>query len=199
MTHPRSVESGRRSGLVLAGMVAASAALLAQTASAAPVTIYLHYTTISGTGTADGTVVIDDSLLAPNAQIPFDSSDFSLMTSFTPNVAGLPGSPTSTSFGMSDLNGWVLDRNSTGHSFDDLNFFMDSNFNTDGYQIQGVDPLLLEIRDEAGAQLAVFRANPSTSQTATGGGIPTLSTTGLVTLSLLIALGAGLFLARRVG
>ena len=109
---------GGRLGVLLA--VTTCAALVAAGALAAPYTVPLNYTTISGIGTASGSVTFDDSLLTSGGVE--DQCDASAITSFTLTVTGLSGSPSSTSFSKTDLTGWFLTI-SPGGKITDLNFF----------------------------------------------------------------------------
>jgi IPTL-CTERM motif len=181
-----------RARIAWALAVCAVLALGAASAAAAPVTIYMHYSTFSGTANADASIVIDDGSLAPST-FTIDLAD---LTSLSLTVTGLPGSPSSTTFTKADLDGWIYGTDASG-AFSDINFFMNSgHVNADGYSINGVEALTLAIFDHTGLALAVFGAHPSTDPSIS---VPTLSTAGLVALSLLIALAAVSTLVRRLG
>ncbi|MBZ5589363.1 MAG: IPTL-CTERM sorting domain-containing protein [Acidobacteriia bacterium] len=174
--------------------LAVCAVLAAGNALAAPYTYPLHYTTVYGTGTASGSVTFDSSLLVPNGGTGGIVCDVSLISAFTLNVSGLSTTPHSTTFTKSDLTGWDLDINSSG-TITALNFFMGhgycaTSFNSDNYQISGVDPFLLDLWDVTGLRIAEFQLVPPS--------IPALSTYGVAALALLVLLAGALLVARRL-
>jgi hypothetical protein len=175
--------------------LAVCAALAASPALAAPFTHTFRYRTISGIGTATGSVTFDDSLLAPNSDTGF-TCDLSGLISLDLHMTGLPGSPSSTSFTKANLLQWRLATGSSGQLVD-LNFFMRASCtlpdqtNTDGYGINGVDPFTLEVYELDGIQnLPVFLDQ--------GPSIPALSTYGVAALALLLLIAGAVLVARRL-
>lgn len=117
-------------------------------ASATPITLALTYSDASMSGlSGDGLVTFDDSLLAAGTAT-FEFPPTSL-TAFSLTVSGLPGS---TTFGLGDLSGWLLEIGGTGGvgDIEDLNFFMSgSPANGDGFSIDGFSPFVMEVCDGA--------------------------------------------------
>lgn len=183
--------------------VSACLMLTAASLSAAPVVVNLNYTTSSGTGTAVGTVTLDDSLLAPNTAGSVNC-DLSLIYSFTLTVSGLPTSPSSTSFSKADLNGYYISTDDNGQ-ITDLNFFMlnhictPARFNADGYALDGDTTFIVGLYQNTGEgvppEIASFEAAPA----VVGPAIPTLSWPGLAALAMLILVAGALVAGRRLG
>lgn len=123
------------------GAAAGLAALvgIAAAAEAAPITVDISYVSFEGGGlSAEASVTFDDSLLAPLGS----SSDLADLDAFSMTVSGLPGT---TTFGLADLTGWLIAVNGAGGvgGITDINFFMDSGTNADGFSIQGIEIFLV--------------------------------------------------------
>ena len=120
-----------------------SLGIVASPASAALVTLSLTFTYNSGAFTASsgtGSFTIDDSLLAPDVF----TDDLNDLQDFSATFTDLAATPTTTSFALSDLSGWLFETDASANIFD-VNFFMEGSTNADGYGIEGVEVLFLEL------------------------------------------------------
>jgi hypothetical protein len=164
-------------------------------ATADPVTFNLNYAVIQGTGSADGTFTIDNSLLGPS----MSSSSLKDLLCFSVTVC-VPGIPCKT-FTKADLSSWTFATNASG-VIRDANFFMDRPSCTAGhYQINGVEELQLGFfacpyaSVSPSDAVSVFEGSP-TEGGVCGEAVPTLSIVGLAALVLLLG-GVALAVLKR--
>lgn len=131
---------------IAAGLAVSLSVIGVNEAEAASLNLTFTGTNTSATGT--GTVTFDDALLAPN-NFTFSRSSLSGLTAFEANFTGLPTAPSSTTFNLSDLSGWVFVTDSNA-SITDINFFGGGKTNTDGYNVEGIAPFLLNLTNANG-------------------------------------------------
>jgi hypothetical protein len=148
--------------------------------------ITIHYTDGSGiTGT--GTLVVPDSLLAPNVNLNEHSPTNNLL-SLSLTLSGLPNSPSTTTFTKADVVQWYFTTDGAGNIID-INFW--THLNTDNYALAGVNPFTINIYFGSSGVVGTVTGIVDTP------GIPTLSAWGILILATLLIIGSGLALRRH--
>ncbi|MGK7944475.1 MAG: PEP-CTERM sorting domain-containing protein [Microcystaceae cyanobacterium] len=163
-----------------------SASLLGFASVANAATFDLTFTYSSGNSTTSsgtGSITIDDALIIPNQSIFFPGKvDGNLdgIEAFSATFIDLATTPTTTTFGLSDLNDWVFETDGDSN-ITDLNF--ESNANGDGYDLAPSDPLLITLGGNGPSTIYNINVTPAetTPEPATLLGLLAFGTVGVLT------------------
>ncbi|MGK7881727.1 MAG: PEP-CTERM sorting domain-containing protein [Crocosphaera sp.] len=174
----------------LAAVTAVSLTNLTAPAQAALVNIPLTFNFAFGdstTSSGTGFVTIDDSNLAPNVLLG-GPNDLSGLEGFSATFTDLSSTPSTTTFGLSDLDSWSYRTDGAG-DFLDINFFMnEGSTNGDGYRLNGVDPFASEL--SGNGQSTFYLITP-------GEPVPASTPEPTTLMGLLLIGGAGLLAKRK--
>jgi hypothetical protein len=183
---------GQRFRTWLGGMGLALA-MAATAAHAAPVTLPLNYVLHNGTPgyTLAGSITYDDAIEGSNVSVG-GTNDLTGLLAFNLTLSGpdVPGG--TTSFALSDINGWRFATDAGGRIID-INFFGGTNATTN-CTLDGVDPFILHFDCNVGAAIANMRL----VYHAPGIPVPSLDPAALALLALLVAAFAAAAARRRL-
>ncbi len=144
--------------IALASTTAAIALMgvVTSTSEAQAATFDLTFTGDSTSTTGTGTVTIDDSLLIPNQSL----IDFTTgITAFQANLTNIPSIPTSTTFNLADVSGFLLTTDASANIVD-FNIF--SAANGDAFTVSGLASFVFSLsNDSSPVDLVVIGLTPA--------------------------------------